>query len=209
MAAVRHQSRGVALWPEWGTLTSYPFRAPAVRPDMMLRWKIRKKTIVGSAAMADAAMIMFCGVVDTACQMPTLSVSRLGLYPPSTSSGQRKSFQTATTAKMETTPRIGRDMGSTTLRRVRSGDAPSIADASISSLGIESKNRLSRKILKALATDGSQMASGVPIRFRCRIGRLATVRYRGTTRTVDGIINVASIMRKMAFPRTGRSLESA
>jgi hypothetical protein len=30
---------------------------PAVRPAMMFRWKIRKKTIVGIAAMADAAMI--------------------------------------------------------------------------------------------------------------------------------------------------------
>jgi len=29
---------------------------------MMLRWKIRKNTIVGMAAIADAAMIRFCGV---------------------------------------------------------------------------------------------------------------------------------------------------
>ena len=100
-------------------------------------------------------------------------------------------------------------MGSTIERRIRSGRAPSMDADSISSRGIESKNRLSRKMLKAFATDGSQMAAGVPIRFRCRIGRLATVRYCGTTRTVDGIIKVASISRKMALPRTGRSLESA
>jgi len=29
---------------------------------MMLRWKIRKNTIVGMAAIADAAMSRFCGV---------------------------------------------------------------------------------------------------------------------------------------------------
>jgi hypothetical protein len=108
-----------------------------------------------------------------------------------------------------TTPRIGREIGSTILRRARSGDAPSIAAASISSEGIESKNRLSRKMLKALATEGSQMASGVPIRLTCKMGRLATVRYCGTIRTVEGIIRVASIMPKMALPSTGRSFENA
>ena len=45
----------------------------------------------------------------------------------STSSGQTKSFQTSTTAKMDTTPRIGRDTGSTIDHRIRSGEAPSIA----------------------------------------------------------------------------------
>ena len=41
------------------------------------------------------------------------------------------------------------------------------------------------------------MASGVPIRLTCRRGRLATVRYCGTIRTVEGIISVASIMPKI------------
>jgi hypothetical protein len=132
-------------------------------------------------------------VVLEASKMPTLRVSRLGLYPYSTSSGHRKSFQTATSPKIETTPMIGREIGSTTERRVRSEDAPSIAAAARSSFGIESKKRLSRKMLKALATEGSQIASGEPIRSRCRIGRSATVTYCGTSRTVDGIINVASI----------------
>src|ERR1700691_6635907 len=140
--------------------------------------------------------------------MPTFSVSRLGLYPYSTSSGQRKSFQTATSAKIETTARIGREIGSTTERNVRSGEAPSIAAACSSSVGTESKNRLSRKILKALATEGSQMAAGEPIRFRCRIGRFATVMYCGTSRTVDGIISVASISAKMSLPPAGRRLDS-
>ena len=83
-----------------------------------------------------------------------------------------------------------------------------MAAASSSSSGIESKNRLSRKMLNALATDGSQIASGVPIRFRCRIGRSATVTYCGTTSTVAGIIRVASISAKMRLPSTGRSLDS-
>ncbi len=37
----------------------------------------------------------------------------------STSSGQRKSFQTLTAAKMEMTPMIGRDIGRTTDHSVR------------------------------------------------------------------------------------------
>ena len=103
---------------------------------------------------------------------------------------------------------IGREIGSTTERRVRSGDAPSIAAADSRSPGIESKNRLSRKILKALATEGSQIASGEPIRFRCRSGRSETVTYCGTTSTVAGIISVASISAKMTLPSTGRSRDS-
>ena len=47
---------------------------------MMLRWKIRKKTIVGIAAIADAAMIRFCVVAPLdACQIPTLRVSLVGV----------------------------------------------------------------------------------------------------------------------------------
>ena len=114
----------------------------------------------------------------------------------------------ATRAKIETTPMIGREIGSTTEHRVRSGDAPSMAAAASSSPGIESKNRLSRKMLKALATEGSQIASGVPIRFRCSSGRSGTVRYCGTSSTVAGIISVASISAKMTLPSTGRSLDS-
>ena len=63
-------------------------------------------------------------------------------------------------------------------------------------------------MLNALATDGSQMASGVPIRFTCTIGRSATVTYCGTTSTVTGIISVASIANSTTLPRNGRSLES-
>src|ERR1700692_1533473 len=105
MAAVRHQSRDAALWPEWGTLTSWenpvesagfwfrascdrdhggrvlvvhPLRPPALRPDRMLRWKIRKKMIVGIAAMAEAAMMRF-SVVVVAPVIPTLIVSLVGV----------------------------------------------------------------------------------------------------------------------------------
>ena len=44
----------------------------------MLRWKIRKKMIVGTAAIADAASTMFSGAVWDAVQMPTFSVSLAG-----------------------------------------------------------------------------------------------------------------------------------
>src|SRR5712671_7698750 len=94
-----------------------PLRLPAVRPDRILRWKTRKNTSVGTAAIAEAASTRFCGVVLAASKIPTFSVSRFGLYPYSTSSGQRKSFQTATSPKIETTPMIGREIGSTTERR--------------------------------------------------------------------------------------------
>src|SRR5258708_26234729 len=73
---------------------------------------------------------------------------------------------------------------------------------------MESKNRLSRKMLDAFATEGSQMASGDPIRFQCVNGRLAMVTYCGTTSTVTGIISVASIMNSTTLPSTGRSLDS-
>src|SRR5580658_11358008 len=102
-----------------------PLMPPAVRPARMLRWKIRKKMIVGTAAIADAASTMFCGAVWDACQMPTFSVSLGGLNPPSTSNGHRKSFQTAIIAKIETTARIGLEIGMMIDRRVRIGDAPS------------------------------------------------------------------------------------
>src|SRR5580704_10490359 len=50
-----------------------PLMPPAVRPAMMLRWKIRKNTMLGMAAIADAAMIRSCGVAPwAACQIPTL-----------------------------------------------------------------------------------------------------------------------------------------
>ncbi len=84
-----------------------------------------------------------------------------------------------------------------------------MAAAASSSVGIESKNLLSRKTLKALATDGSQIAHGVFSRLRCTNGRLLAVRYVGRMSTVVGIISVASIANSTTFPNTGRSLEKA
>ena len=63
-------------------------------------------------------------------------------------------------------------------------------------------------MLNALATDGSQIASGEPIRFQCSSGRLAIVTYCGTTSTVAGIISVASMRNSTTLPSTGRSLDS-
>src|ERR1700754_3206228 len=105
--------------------------------------------------------------------MPTLRVRVSG--DGITSFGQRKSFQTYVTAKIETTPRIGRDIGRMIDQSVRSGVAPSTMAAAIRSSGIESKNRFSRKMLKALATSGSQIAHGESSRLRFRIGMSITV----------------------------------
>lgn len=91
---------------------------------------------------------------------------------------------------------------------MREALAPSMAEASRISCGIESKNRFSRKMLKALVTDGSQITQGVLSRFRSMIGMSRTVRYCGTTSTAAGIISVASIIASTALPRTGRSRES-
>ena len=64
-------------------------------------------------------------------------------------------------------------------------------------------------MLNALATDGSQIAHGLPIRFQCTMGSAAIVTYCGMTSTVAGIIRVASIKNRIAFPRKGRSFERA
>ena len=87
---------------------------------------------VGTAAIADAASTMFSGAVWDAVQMPTFSVSLGGLNPPSTSSGHRKSFHTATSEKIDTTARIGLEIGMMIERKIRSAEAPSIAAASSS-----------------------------------------------------------------------------
>src|SRR2546430_16430285 len=90
--------------------------------------------------------------------MPTFTVRFCG--DGSTRSGQRKSFHTAVTEKIETTPRIGRDIGRMMYSRGRSGPAPSIAAAAMKASGIESKNRFNRKMLNAFVTAGSQIAPG-------------------------------------------------
>src|SRR5215472_15501251 len=138
--------------------------------------------------------------------MPTFTVFESG--PGSASSGQRKSFQVAVIEKIETTPRIGREIGSTTDQSVLSGPAPSTAAADSSSSGTESKNRLSRNTLNAVVTAGSQIAHGVSSRFQPTNGSALTVTYCGMTRTVDGIISVASISPRATLPNLGRSLEN-
>lgn len=42
--------------------SGYPFKLPAVRPDMMLFWNSRKKMMVGIAAITAAATTTFIGV---------------------------------------------------------------------------------------------------------------------------------------------------
>ena len=78
-------------------------------------------------------------VVASRAGSRTDSGCRSGLR--STSSGQRKSFHDAMTAKTETTPRIGLLIGSTIDQKSRNGPAPSIWAASKISRGRLSKNR--------------------------------------------------------------------
>ena len=76
----------------------------------------------------------------------------------STSSGQRKSFQDASTAKTETTPRIGFDIGSTTeteqAERAGAVDARRLEDLAREVV----EEPLHSTTLKALAPAGSQTA---------------------------------------------------
>src|SRR6266508_6329244 len=122
--------------------------------------------------------------------MPTLTVRVCG--DGSTSFGHRKAFHTAVTAKIETTPRMGREIGRTIDHKVRNGVAPSMVAADIRSSGIESKNRFSRNMLNAFATVGSQIANGESSRLRWTTGRSITVTYCGMISTMAGIIRVAS-----------------
>src|SRR2546421_12429475 len=98
--------------------------------------------------------------------MPTFTVRFCA--DGSTSNGQRKSFHTAVTEKIETTPRIGRDIGRMMYSRVRSGPAPSIAAAAMKSSGIESKNRFNRKMLNPFVTAGTQVGQGEQIMVRAK-----------------------------------------
>jgi len=78
--------------------------------------------------------------------------------------------------KIETTPRIGRETGITTDHRMRTGPAPSSDAASSSSRGIESKNRLSSRMLNPFAAAGNHSAHGVLSRCQPRIGTSTMVR---------------------------------
>ena len=61
-------------------------------------------------------------------------------------------------AKTVTTPRIGRDIGSTIDQNSRNGPAPSVRAASNTSRGRLSKNRFTSRMLNAFAAAGSQTA---------------------------------------------------
>src|SRR4051794_39195426 len=99
-AAYRERSRG------------QPLIAPP-RPELRRkeRWKRTKAAIGRRQAMNMAARKTPSEVCDWIAGSRTESGCLSGLA--STRSGQRKSFQEASTAKTETTPRIGFDIGST------------------------------------------------------------------------------------------------
>src|ERR1700746_188618 len=74
-------------------------------------------------------------------------------FPERTRKGHRKALHEPRTAKTETTPRIGFDIGSTIRQKSWKGPAPSISAASKISRGRLSKNRVTRMTVKALAPD--------------------------------------------------------
>ena len=74
----------------------------------------------------------------------------------STRLGHRKSAHAALIARIDTTPRIGRDIGSTIDQNSRKVPAPSVRAASKISRGRLSKNRVTSSTLNALAPAGSQ-----------------------------------------------------
>ncbi len=62
-------------------------------------------------------------------------------------------------ANTDTTPRMGRDIGSTTDRKSRTGPAPSVRAASNTSRGRLSKKRFTSRMLNAFAAIGSHTAA--------------------------------------------------
>src|SRR5260370_10447686 len=93
--------------------------------------------------------------------MATLNGCRSGL--DSTSKGQRKSFHEATTVKIVTTARAGRESGRIMRLKICQPFAPSRRAASVNSVGIVSKKLFRIKIFKALAAPGSQTPAQVLI----------------------------------------------
>ena len=134
---------------------------------MMLRWKMRKTTIVGMLGddqRGDQHVLRHAAPdsdADADADRQLLAVRQDQQRP-------EEVLPDRDHAKIETTPRIGRDIGRTIDHRIRSGDgAVDLRPPPAGRCGIESKNRLSRKMLNALATAGSQIAHGVLSRFKC------------------------------------------
>src|SRR5437660_1702166 len=73
-----------------------------------------------------------------------------------TSKGHRKSFHEATTVKIVTTARAGRDSGRMIRLKSCQAFAPSSRAASVNSDGIASKKLFKIRMFKALAASGSQ-----------------------------------------------------
>src|SRR5260370_22823629 len=134
---------------------------PRPEPRRNERWKIRKPAIGTRQAMNIAARKTPSSVCDWIVGRRTESGCLFGSV--STSSGQRKSFQDASTANTETTPRIGRDMGSTTETKSRNGPAPAIRAGSKISRGRVAKNRFTTTAFNAVAPAGSQVAQYLSI----------------------------------------------
>src|SRR4029077_4996549 len=137
-------------------------------PRRKERWKRRKPAIGMRQAMNIAARKTPSEVCDSIEGKRTESGCLFGFVR--TSRGHRKSFHDASRANIETTPRIGFDIGSTILQKSWKGPAPSISAASKISRGRLSKKRVTRITLNALAPAGSHTAQYVSMNVWCTIG---------------------------------------
>ena len=179
-----------------------PLMLPAVRPDMMLRWKTRKNTIVGTAAIADAAMHQVLrrgagGLRDADVErLPVRGVAVLDQQRPQEvlpdrDQGEDRDDADDRPGDRQHDPTTGCAAGTRRRWPRRRRSSP----------GIESKNRLSRKMLNALATDGSQIASGEPIRFQ--------VQERQVRRRSRTAARRAPWPGSSAWPASGDSIDVA
>ena len=99
------------------------------------------------------------------------------------------------TANTDTTPRIGRDIGSTIDQNSRNGPAPSTVAASNTSRGRLSKNRLHQHDVERARAGGQPTPSRVDAGDGAASGTSRTVRYSGTSSTTAGTNRVASTSR--------------
>ncbi len=121
----------------------------------------------------------------------------------STRFGQRKSAHAALMARIDTTPRIGFDIGRTIDQNSRKVPAPSVRAASKISCGMLSKKRITSSTLNALAPAGSHTAQNVLMSEWPMSGGLRIVRYSGTSSTTAGMNRVASTAPLMILPYLG------
>src|SRR3569623_2568880 len=125
------------------------FTDPTATPRVSVRWKIKKKMIVGAMPSSDAAACStgserFCPRVS-----PIASVTVWLLLETSSTSGIRNSFQVQMKKNVPTSIIVGRITGTTTNQSVCQRFAPSISAASMISRGKLPSTDASRYVPKA------------------------------------------------------------